>query len=451
MNRYPPALNYRDNAAVSAINSVMSTIKAGYSCAMGLLGDSTGDGTTDWFYRLLSEKLGPAIPSLNIRYRVFNDSTQDWGPPVTIQNGTSGQRYAQIVNNANTYAFIDNANLVARSSADMEIQVEANMTTWRPAAQKRLAWQNGTAGNRGWVLYFDTGGTITFLWSADGTNTLSKTSAAHNFVDGSTYVVRVKFQVNNGAGGYSLLIDTSADNGSTWTNILNTGAGLGATSVFATTDGLWIGSPNGNTASFDGKIYSVWLRDGIAGPIRNPVVIEAFRSGDSNSSAANSFGGSPTLHVFNGSVSGKGISYLSDSTRMPKLTPIAPDQVLFISTGQNDQTYAASQALASAISSWVTAIKARMPSAPIVFINQTPRDLSVAGGHLYGYEVDQIHLALREIAFRNGCSCIDTYDAFIKTIASGVPIGTLIADGVHPTTPTGYTLWMNEVWRYFQM
>lgn len=441
------SLTYRDFAAVSAIDSTISPLSAGISTCLILLGDSTGDGTTDWFYRLLSEKLAPALPSVHIRYYTWSDGTQDWDVPTTIQEA-SGQMYATMVDGANTYAFVANTNLVARSSADFELIVKAQMADWTPAAQRRLAWQNGGAGNRGWVLYVDTGGTLTFLWSPDGTATPTKTTAPHGFVDGQTYTIRVRFDVDDGAGGYSLQIAKSSDDGANWTSLLSTGAGLGTTAIFNTTDNLWIGSPNGALASFDGKIYSVWLRDGIAGPIRSPISIQAWRASDSNSAAANSFGGSPTLYVFNGSVAGQGISYLSDSTRLPKITPISPVQTLLISTGHNDQAYAASQALASAIASWVTALRARLPGAPIVFLTQNPRDLSVTAGKLYGYEVNQIHKAIRQLATRNGCACIDTYAAFSKEINAGTAIGSLVADGVHPTT-VGYTLWMNEVWRHF--
>lgn len=435
-------------AASSAIDSIVNPLSAGVSAALTLLGDSTANDTTEWFYRLLSEKLGPAMPNVHIRYWLWNDSTQKWNAPTTIQNGVDGQRYAVVTSGADTYRFVAHENLVARSSADIELQIKVQADDWTPAANRPLVTKSGSAGNLGWQLWFDTTGVIRFLWSTDGTATTSKSSSAHNFVDGNTYTIRVKFDVDNGAGGYSLIIETSADDGANWTSILNTGAGLGTTAVYESTGSVGIGGSSG--IAYAGRIYEVFLRDGIGGPDRAPVSIEAWRSTDSNSSNANSLGGSPTLYVFNGSVAGKGISYLSDSTRLPKMTPISPVQALMISTGHNDQAYGFSHALATAVASWVTALKARLPAAPIIFLTQSPRDLSVSAGKLYGPEVNQLHMALRQLAERNGCACIDTYAAFTRAINGGTPIGSLVADGVHPTAD-GYTLWMDEVWKHVRV
>ena len=54
---------------------------------IAVLGDSTGDSTTEWVY-LLAQDIGADYPAFTIKYRLWNDGTSSYAAAVTIQSGT---------------------------------------------------------------------------------------------------------------------------------------------------------------------------------------------------------------------------------------------------------------------------------------------------------------------------------------------------------------------------
>lgn len=54
---------------------------------LGVLGDSTGNGTDEWVY-LLAQHLAGRYPRYTVTYRLWNDGTQLYDSPSTIQTGT---------------------------------------------------------------------------------------------------------------------------------------------------------------------------------------------------------------------------------------------------------------------------------------------------------------------------------------------------------------------------
>ena len=79
---------------VGATAALMQNLDAGgSSCAIQALGDSTGVSTTRWVY-LMAQYLAAQYPAFTVRHRFWNDATQLYDAPTTIQSGPGGNRYA---------------------------------------------------------------------------------------------------------------------------------------------------------------------------------------------------------------------------------------------------------------------------------------------------------------------------------------------------------------------
>lgn len=77
--------------ARSIPSRLVSTMRRSVEDAvLGVLGDSTGNETTEWIYRLLTW-LGTVFPSWTIVWRVWDDTSQAYEAPVTIQAGTGAR------------------------------------------------------------------------------------------------------------------------------------------------------------------------------------------------------------------------------------------------------------------------------------------------------------------------------------------------------------------------
>jgi hypothetical protein len=425
-----------------ALASLIAAVEYDCSGILTLIGDSTGDESTDWLYRLLSEKLGPSLPQTCIRYCLWDDATQKYGIWSTLQGGTSGQRYARFDGDGGSRIILAD-DIIAASSSDVEIEIKLSLDDWTPAAQGRIVGRLGGAGNRGWYLLVNTNGTLSFSWSADGTALITKNSSAHNFSNGVAYTIRVKLDIDNGGGGFTLDIDTSPDEGANWTSIYHDVGAAGTTSIYATTANYEIGAVSGSGTTA-GNVYDVIIRDGFSGPYRVPAAIEAWGSTHQANSDLNSFGGSPTLYVFNGSMPGGNIVYFGDSTRLPKMAVPNVVQCVILATGHNDVAYRISTRLLPAWTDYLTALTARMTTAGFVVLTENPRDQAESAGNLFGDEARNILHALPLMLQRFGVEVIDTYRAFGK---SRDTLANLVGDGVHPTKPAGVNVWINEIWR----
>lgn len=432
------------NPSVS-LSGVISSLIQGKSAALTLIGDSTGNATDEWFYRLIAEKIGPTIPATCIRYCAWNDTTQLYDPWITVQAGAAGERYARFAT-ANSNRIIAAADVVARTSVDYEVEIKLKLDTWTPAAQVRVVGKVGSAGNKGWYIAIDAIGTIRFYWHADGTTAIQVISSAPGFVDGTAARIRVKFDSDNGAGNYNVKIDTSIDDGATWTSRLNS-TGVGVSTIFDSTVDMQLGGPGG-AGYITGNVYEAIIRDGLNGPYIVPATINAWGSATTAQQALNgTFMGSPTLYCFNGSQSGQGIAYFSDAARLPKMCIPAPAQACIVSTSHNDgATYnGASARWKTAWLAMITAMQSRLYSSGFTAITQNPRNPAIATGLDWYDEITQIQGSIPALATRVGVEIIDTKRAFSS---SPLPLSTLVtSDGVHPSVPDGTNVIVEEMWR----
>lgn len=180
---------------------------------------------------------------------------------------TGGDAYVQLPGSSgNTITTPDAASLDITGDIDIAVKVAAD--DWTPAADSYLIAKYTVTGNqRSYALILATTGALTFQFSADGTTPVNKSSTANlsALANGSVKWVRATVDVDNGASGYDVRFYTS-DDGSTWTQLGTTVTTATATSIFAGTAVLEIGSRNNGTSDFfAGKFFEGWVKSGIGG------------------------------------------------------------------------------------------------------------------------------------------------------------------------------------------
>jgi hypothetical protein len=165
---------------------------------------------------------------------------------------------------------------------DLQITVRAQrFDGWRPAADQVLVSKYVTdADHRSFFLGIDASGDGDparagrpfVTWSEDGDsngiNQIFVPGAARMPIeaDGSV-TLRVLLVMDNGAGGYEVTFSTLAADG-TWVPLGPTVVGGSTSSIFWSDEPIEVGSAEGGTDQvWDGRIYSVEVRDGALGTI----------------------------------------------------------------------------------------------------------------------------------------------------------------------------------------
>lgn len=437
-----------DDMANTAFAAMFGALKSDRSALLSILGDSTGNDATDWPYVLATTKIAPALPDVCIRYALWDNTLQGYGAWSTLQAGTLGQRH--IVMDGAHMARILNTKILATASGDLDVEFKVAMDDWTPSAQKRIIGILGNAGNRAWYIILNTNGTIALSWSADGTNLITVTGTAPTVIDGAAIWLRARLDVDNGGGGYTADIDYSVDERANWVSLYHNVGSSGTTGLFASTQDLQAGGVSGS-GLWAGKLYSVALRDGIGGSNRLPQSIEGWFD-DTTTRLA--YGGSPTLFIMNGSYAGAGITvtngYLNDATRFPKMLPSSPVHLVMLNTGHNETPERANASFYTVYAAWLDQVIARSPLAAIVALNQNPRNIANPTGDAGADTHAQQMLALPLMLAKRGVECVNTFRAFMRAVAAGATLADLVPDGVHPATPAGVSISVEEIWRLMQ-
>jgi hypothetical protein len=414
-------------------NIIAPLIAGDYSSSLLLLSDSTGNEATDWFIRLLAEKLGPALPDARIVARIWDDTAQSYGVETVVQAGTQGERRLVWTVQDGDYRYIPYNEPPARTSADFDVRLRVKVPDWTPAANTWFLGQMGAAGNRGWEIGLRTDGRSQFYWSPDGTAITTNVQSTNplGITDGTWKWVRGTLVAATGVATAYV-----SDDGVTWTQVGQSTAG--ATSIFDSTANIAVGNAGGSGAVAAGtEISHIEIRDGINGPIRNVQPVEAWFPRPTPTVAV---AGSATLYAWAGAQAGAGLTYLTDATRLPKLVVPGDAQAIILATGLNDAGYRMTQ-LKTAWSDWIDDIRERCPTATLAMLNQNPTHTitNVAARRSIAY-------SLPGIAQAKDVFMIDTFRGFNKAITSGIAPVSIISDGVHPSGP-GVDIEINEVWR----
>lgn len=157
---------------------------------------------------------------------------------------------------------------------DMEVRVDVLPHNWRPMNGLMLASKYQLVANqRSWVFYLNSNGTLTLIWSTDGTSTNRVFATSTVVVPASTgrLSLKVTLDVDNGAAGNTVKFFTASTIGGTYTQLGASVTTAGVTSIFSSTARLAIGSgddtgtPISGVDAFRGRFYGLALYNGIAG------------------------------------------------------------------------------------------------------------------------------------------------------------------------------------------
>jgi len=146
-------------------------------------------------------------------------------------------------------------------TGDIDIRVQAALDDWTPAALGYLIAkvQTGSTGIS-YGMYVNTNGTITFVWSSNGTTASTNTSSvAPTVSDGATLWIRATRVSSTGLTKFY----TSTD-GTNWTQ-LGTDVSGSSGSIFASTTSVTVGSRGDSGGPLAGNFYRAQVLDGIDG------------------------------------------------------------------------------------------------------------------------------------------------------------------------------------------
>lgn len=424
-------------------------LSIGYEPACILLqGDSTGNDTTEWFYKTM-QWLAEKYPAYTFLHRLWNDANQNYAASTVLQVGASGRAYATMNGTASYLYAADTAAL--RVTGDIDVAVKVALDDWTPTVQTNVFMSKfGSAGGRGWTWGMNNNGRPYLWWSADGTillgglSSYAEATAAPTVADGADLWIRFTMDVDNGAGGHTIRYYTGTD-GVAWTQLGADRVGSGTTSIFASTDTLEIGARTAGSAGFwSGKVYEAVLKNGIDGDIvaspnlgmAFPIGTTTFKDGEGNtwtSSNAVVGNGSPCVMILNGSMSGAVLSYSTDVTRFGLQTPMEP-VLAFINYGHNETTKTAYQTEYEGLA---TQLLTKYPNVGVVCVTQNPQKDSAINAFEYPIQHGQRNRQIATLAAKNKYGLIDAYRAFMET---GDYASYINDDGVHPTQ-AGFDLW----------
>mgnify|MGYP001572883598 CR=1 FL=1 len=158
-------------------------------------------------------------------------------------------------------------------TGDIDIRVGMVLPDWTPAADTTLASKYGIAGQRSWGFQVLVGGRIQLYWTSNGTTALALTSTGTPAITNNTAaVIRVAFDVNNGAGGRTATfyykttslgaIDSEALSDTGWT-LLDAATSATATSIFDSTTEVQLAGVL--STGIQGSFGAAVIKNGIAG------------------------------------------------------------------------------------------------------------------------------------------------------------------------------------------
>lgn len=409
------------------------------SVAMQVLSDSTGNETTEWPH-LVAQALAAAFPRWTVQTRVFNDTTQQYGAPTTLQTGPLGERYFDRTTGTSPRAV--DLSQTQHLSGVVDVRAKLMLSDWTPAAIVTVCGRSSTAPNRGWYAYINTDGRPYFAYSTDGTALAAMgANADTSIADGSTYWLRWLFTPNDGSGN-RVFKAYKSPNGSTWTQIGTTVTTAGAVSIYDNNSiAMECGGITGGVSAGLTRLYEIQIRNGEDGPLVAPALPDLWPP---QSSIAANFTGSPTLTVLNGSVAGAGIAttggaYLANATRLPKLLPQYGQALCICATSHNDgsqfgRSYRATYA------AWLADLETKLPHVPILCLVQNPEK----SGTTFYREHNARRADILACAAAKGLTTVDIAAAFTLNPAWDADY---MADSVHPNA-AGQSVWAAEVLRY---
>lgn len=166
----------------------------------------------------------------------------------------------------------DSANLSI--TGDIDIRIDIRPDAWGTDAGLCNKY-NSTGNQRSWMLALNDDNTLSLLWSADGSATITKTSTAAITPPASgRLAVRATLDVNVGGTTNEVKFYTATTIDGSWTQLGATVSTGGVTSIFDSTAAVGIGLANSTilvATDLVGRIYGFEVYQGIAGTLRADV------------------------------------------------------------------------------------------------------------------------------------------------------------------------------------
>lgn len=429
--------------APTAVSGLVSTLDAGTEPAtLWLLGDSTGNGTDEWFCQ--------TVGWLTERYPTYSVVNLSWSPEREAWEslystaatggcvdtvGAAGDR--SMATSLGAYARLDDAPAL-RVGGDLEVLARVEPQRWDAGPVQTVAGKTGGPGDRGWRLLLEDGRPAV-EWSVDGvTSTRSTATAPVPFLSGRPGWIR--FTLDADADGSAVRFAVS-ENGLEWSDLGRRVPGPAAAGTFPTRADLGVGALPDGADPLVGKLFYVEVRAGAGGP---PVAIvdlglatggaPRFRDllgNDVTLIGSPPLAGAPVLAVYNASVPGQTAMYPLERDRLTSLTPV-PADVAFLNFGHNHGT-----ALTMRIPyrSLTDAIEARWPEARLVVVTQNPQTAPRTAEQVAAQEARMTDLVAWTKTNRFGL--VDAY-----TPMAAAPQGMVAQDGIHPSA-AGVRLWQD--------
>lgn len=226
---------------------------------------------------------GPSKVSAGVqgRYSPRNPRSDLYGKigrntPIRVRADDGENAYLALRGVYTDYASTPDA-AVLDVTGDLDLRIDVDPGSWRPAAQEAFARKYVTTGDqRSWALYMEPSGTVHFRWSDDGTASglvLTESTVAAPEAS-ERLALRVTLDVDNGAAGNDVKFWTSDTIDGTWTQLGATVTTAGTTAVFASTAAVEVGRTWDDVVGagididpFSGKMYAFEIRDGIDGTV----------------------------------------------------------------------------------------------------------------------------------------------------------------------------------------
>lgn len=416
-----------------------------------LLGDSTGNENTEWFYKTM-QWFGTNFPYYSVRQRRWNDSKLAYDGTEELQTGSLGDAYATLPGASGAYVSTPDSAALS-ITGDMEIRAKLAMDDWVVGSGSQVICSKfGASSTRGWSFYIDgASGKPIFQWSADGSTLITAiATVAPTVLDGDDLFFKVNIDVDNGAGGNDVKFYTLI--AGSWVQLGATITTAGVTSIFNNAVAVEIGGRNdGGIGTWAGKFYYLEIRNGIEGTVvasadfdlAFPDSITSFKDTSLNTWTINGSGitvgnGSPGIILLNGSTPGAALSY--SVTNFTKQLPLASDYV-FISYSHNEGL---KTEYTDEYQALIDLILANYPKTAIVAVTQNPQISPRTSGEISAHATRNTQI--KALAKAGNYGLINNFDAVTNTeLVSDLTN----PDGVHPVT-SGTNVWVNEAKRYLK-
>lgn len=427
---------YRSVQALPAFFGLNRALADGTrSVAIQTLSDSTGVSTDRWPYRL-GAMLAAKHPTWNVQQYDWDDASQDYLAATIIQTAAAGARYLDC-STGTTTRLLD-PSVSAHLTGVIDVRMKVSFTSWPPASQFNLCGRSGGAGQRGWYIYMSTAGLPGFAYSTDGSTVSVITGGGGTFAitPNSVFWLRYVFTPDDGAGNHTFAAYSSLD-GVTWTQVGVTTTTAGTVALFDSGRGFEVGGVASGIGNAAMRVYEIQIRDGLNGPNKVPAMPDNWPPYNASSAVA---AGAPTLTIVNGARSGGTIAYLTDPTRLAKLSPNYGQAVIFLSSSHNEGTHFGREYLATLDTFRTSALGLFGGGIPIVALTQNPEVSGVSSG--WTKEHAKRRLDLIAYGRAQSIDVIDTYGQFLADANWATDY--MNADGTHPNS-AGSALWAQTI------